>query len=179
MFARAAGKLKIAKRTGWANRFLPSESVADHSYRTALLAAVIADYAGLRCDMNKTLKMALIHDLGESFLGDWDLDSTRLYGVSQKHRLEVRAMDHLCSLLPEPLGTTYFDLWREFNQGSCLESQVVHLADKLDALIRAREIEDAGLSVGVYAEFKKSVDERRFNQKLRKFYTQLLRVMEQ
>ena len=45
------------------------ESVAEHSWRLALMAMLLEDeYPQL--DMNKVIKMCLIHDLGEAFTGD-------------------------------------------------------------------------------------------------------------
>ena len=45
------------------------ESVAEHSWRLALMAMLLEDeYPNL--DINKVIKMCLIHDLGEAFTGD-------------------------------------------------------------------------------------------------------------
>jgi putative hydrolase of HD superfamily len=64
-----SGKLKELKRTGWVESgILEPESVADHSYRTTLLAMILSDQKGL--DTLKTVKMALLHDLVESVTGD-------------------------------------------------------------------------------------------------------------
>ena len=47
------------------------ESVADHSWRIALMAMLMTGIEEYRdFDMNKVIRMCLIHDLGESFTGD-------------------------------------------------------------------------------------------------------------
>lgn len=72
------------KRTGWLKAGVPRvESVADHSYRAALLALVLPE-SGV--DRVRCMKMALVHDLAESIVGD----ITPSCGVStdEKHRRE-------------------------------------------------------------------------------------------
>ncbi|MGN0292912.1 MAG: HD family hydrolase, partial [Lachnospiraceae bacterium] len=47
------------------------ESVADHSWRIALMAMLLSGETEFqRLDMNKVIRMCLIHDLGEAFTGD-------------------------------------------------------------------------------------------------------------
>ncbi len=61
-FAKIVGKLKRLKRTGWVkNNIIDPESVAEHSFRLAVLTMVLAPKVGV--DQLKTTKMALIHDL--------------------------------------------------------------------------------------------------------------------
>ena len=45
------------------------ESVAEHCWRTALMAMLLESEFP-QADMNKVIKMILIHDLGEAFTGD-------------------------------------------------------------------------------------------------------------
>lgn len=69
VFAGIAGNLKRVKRTGWVRRGVPEpESVAEHSYRLAVLAMALAPSSGV--DENKVIKMALVHDLAEAIIGD-------------------------------------------------------------------------------------------------------------
>src|SRR3954452_699321 len=63
-------RLKTAPRTGWIDRGVPpgeAESIADHSFRTALLAWMAAEPA---LDRDRVLKLALVHDLAEAITGD-------------------------------------------------------------------------------------------------------------
>src|SRR4051794_5293762 len=67
--AEAAGALKEVRRKGWGDRGLSdAESVADHSYRVALLAWALARARGL--DAGRALLIALVHDLAEAEVGD-------------------------------------------------------------------------------------------------------------
>lgn len=86
-FFGLVGNLKRVKRTGWVLRKVPNpESVAEHSFRTAVLAMVVVDEFGLKVNKEKLLKMALIHDLAESVTGD--LTPYKLVGKKEKARLE-------------------------------------------------------------------------------------------
>jgi 5'-deoxynucleotidase YfbR-like HD superfamily hydrolase len=68
-FAHIIGKLKSLVRTGWTRYDVRDpEDVADHSFRTALLALVLAKEAGV--DAEKAVAMALVHDIGEAKIGD-------------------------------------------------------------------------------------------------------------
>jgi 5'-deoxynucleotidase YfbR-like HD superfamily hydrolase len=68
-FLKIAGMLKRTPRTGWVEvSIYQPESVADHTFRTAILSMLYADIEGL--DPLKLLRMALIHDLPEALTGD-------------------------------------------------------------------------------------------------------------
>lgn len=64
-FLLQAGRLKYLPRSGWVREGMPNpETVAEHSWRVALLAMALGEELG--CDRNKLIKMALIHDLEEA-----------------------------------------------------------------------------------------------------------------
>ena len=64
-FLRAVGRLKGLPRTGWLEAGVKRpESVAEHSYKTAVFAMVLADLQGL--DAERAMRMALIYDLAEA-----------------------------------------------------------------------------------------------------------------
>src|SRR5262245_57028480 len=75
-FLHRAGRLKATPRTGWIDRGVPvgeAESVADHSFRVALLAWLAAHLAAAddpALDVDRVLALALIHDLAEALTGD-------------------------------------------------------------------------------------------------------------
>ena len=91
-----ANRLKDTTRHCWTpgNRH---ESVADHSWRLALLAYFIADeYPD--ADMNKVIKMCLIHDLGECFIGD--IPSFNKTDADEEN--EEKQLFGWVDMLPEP-----------------------------------------------------------------------------
>ena len=75
------------------------ESVAEHSWRTALMAYLVSDEFP-EADMNKVIKMCLIHDLGEAFTGDIPVF---LKTEADEKREEELLFDWAGSL-PEPFG---------------------------------------------------------------------------
>ena len=128
------GDLKKLDRTGWARRGIQNpESVADHSFRTTIMALVLADGAGV--DQNKAVKMALIHDLAESMVGDL----TPADGVSAegKHQLEADAFKKLCSDIDN--GNELLRLFQEFEDNKTPEAQFVERLDKLEMMLQAHE----------------------------------------
>ncbi len=152
-FIVASGRLKRVARTGWAVRALPNESVADHSYRTAVLASVISTLVDVQVDRSKLLDMALIHDLGEAYIGDWDHEATSLVGRGTKKTLEDTVATKLFRGLPTKTSERFLTLWREYVSGETVESKIVHFADKLEAAIQALEYRRAGMDRRVYEMF--------------------------
>ncbi|MFL5542881.1 MAG: HD domain-containing protein [Longimicrobiaceae bacterium] len=93
-FFHLAGRLKDTPRAGWALRGVERpESVADHSWRTALLALVLARRADPPLDRERAVALALAHDLAEALVGD----ITPYDGISadEKRRREREAMARL------------------------------------------------------------------------------------
>ncbi len=126
----AAGKLKRIKRQGWLDAGIPAaeaESVADHSFRTALLVAFVSEPD---INMAKALKMALVHDLGEADVGD--LTPRSKVPRKKKAQMEERAVLALGN--GEVLA-----LWREFEQGKSPEAKAVREADGYERVIQAME----------------------------------------
>lgn len=153
-FYRLIGRLKTTKRTGWVNSGVKlPESIADHMYRMSLMALVTAD-----ADVNAThaMRLALVHDLAESLVGD----ITPYDGVSkaQKYKLERDAMLQIQNdvLRGNEMGRDLFQLWTEYEEGETKEAQFVKQLDKLEMLVQADEYEkdqDIDLS-GFFASTK-------------------------
>ena len=81
--------LKTIQRKGWKDKLglKNVESVADHSYSMAIMSMVLSDLLAL--DTNKILKMALLHDLAESKVGDFIPDEI---SKERKNKIENDAM---------------------------------------------------------------------------------------
>lgn len=135
-FFGMAGRLKSEPRKGWVSklRMKNPESVADHSYRTALMAMAYSDARGL--DTAKVLKMALIHDLPEAIVGD-SIPGERT--VRRKLTLESAAMKEILEEMPSVQRTEYGKIWQEFNHGESEEALLVRQVDKLEMAVQASE----------------------------------------
>jgi len=131
-----AGRLKGEFRRGWVHKLgmKSPESVADHSYRTALMSMVYSDLRGL--DTTKVLRMALLHDLAEAVVGD-SMPGERT--KAEKLRMESAAMRGILAVLPRPTRVGYWTAWREFNRGTTPEARLVRQVDKLEMALQAGE----------------------------------------
>jgi putative hydrolase of HD superfamily len=137
------GKLKELPRTGWVESGIPEpESVAEHSFRTAVLAMLLADLQGL--DSGKSVKMALLHDLAEVMTGDLTPGEKRRRGLTYQAE-EEKAVDRLLSRLPGNVAASYRTLLYELREASSPEAELVARADKVEMLLQASEYEGKGV----------------------------------
>ena len=140
-FANQIGKLKELKRTGWYKdagidkEYV--ESVADHSYRCAMLATVLADEAGL--DSGKVTKMMLLHDLEESITGDIIRSEKENQDPKEVYQRELDAFKKVISSLSENLQEQYLQLWKEYQTGETAEAKLCRSVDRIDQAIQAQE----------------------------------------
>jgi putative hydrolase of HD superfamily len=135
-FLFEVGMLKRTPRSGW--QFLDggSESVAEHVYRTALIAYVLARLDGT-VDTDKVLRLALVHDLPEARTGD-------LNYVNQKYVAadEARAAHDMTRDLP--FGDELEELMAEYRDERSPEAVCAHDADQLEMLLELKEKLDTG-----------------------------------
>ncbi|MDR1688730.1 MAG: HD domain-containing protein [Clostridiales bacterium] len=91
------------------------ETVAEHSWHFALMAMTLFEYCALEnVDINRVIKMALVHDLVEIYAGDTFAYDER--GYESKLKREQDAADILYKLLPENQAQEYRGLWEEFDE---------------------------------------------------------------
>ncbi len=140
-------RLKVVPRTGWLLRGVRDvESVADHSFGVTWMAMLLADRAraiGLEPNVEKVLRMALLHDLTEARTGDLPATIKRYFDNGVLHHADEQIAQEMLTNLGE-IGETYLQHWREYEARQTLESCIVKAADKLDLLLQAREYEKGG-----------------------------------
>lgn len=152
-FFRMSGRLKRIPRSGWINVGIDSpESVADHTFRTAILCMIFSDLEGL--DTLRMLQMALIHDLPEVITGDL----TPSERTSMAEKREEDAMEKLLCLLPEGQRVKYQNVWREYEVCKTAEAIAVRQLEKLEMALQAKEYERAELAKGSLESFFKSAE---------------------
>lgn len=130
-FIKEAEGLKSVVREAWASTGR-RESTAEHSWRLALLAGLLAP--AFRVDIGKTLMMCLIHDLGELYTGD--ISAATLPDETEKHIAEERDVKHVLSLLPAEQKQALFALWQEYNANTSPEARLVKALDKAETIIQ-------------------------------------------
>lgn len=151
-FFELANKLKKTKRTGWLDRNIPNaESVADHSWRVALMAMVFSKKIGI--DSEKAIKMALVHDLPEAITGDISRDHFDSYdsviGIKpdsteeKKHADEEKALEQITKPLDAESRNEIVSLWKEFEERKTKTARLVKELDNLECLSQALEYKRA------------------------------------
>lgn len=110
------------------------ESVAEHSWRVALMAMLIAPEFP-DADMDKVIRMCLIHDLGEAFTGDIPAFDKTQSDVEK----EDSALDAWVQTLPEETGREFAELLAEMNAQQTQEAKIYKALDKMEAVIQHNE----------------------------------------
>lgn len=104
------------------------ENSAEHSWQIALLATALAPYAESGVDMNRVVRLLLVHDVGEIDTGD-----TMVFvegGWEDRKAAELAAVERIFGLLPDGRGAEYVALWREFEAGETPEARFANAADR-------------------------------------------------
>jgi 5'-deoxynucleotidase YfbR-like HD superfamily hydrolase len=145
-FISYLGKLKMIPRSGWISHGVglhDVESVAEHTFSTSSLAMVLADIEiskGNRVNVERVIRMGLLHDLTEALTFDISksyLEYLGSKGEVMKRQVEQAAWSHIIEgISSESIKGKYARAWSEFDAEESLESQIVHAADKLDILFQ-------------------------------------------
>lgn len=164
-FLIEVGKLKGKKRRGWlVHDIKKSESTAEHIFRTAILAWVLGKKKG-GLNLERVIKMALIHDICEVYAFDatpydpllpkspkeqkkikeilkkwpkFSLAQKRKKGL-EKYKNEMKSLGKLISQLPPSLKTEIKNLWMDFERGLTKEGRFVKQVDKAENFLQGIE----------------------------------------
>lgn len=107
------------------------ESVAEHSWMATLMAFFIRDEFP-EADMDKVIRMCIIHDMGEAFTGD----IPSFYKTKEHEEKEENLLYNWVNTLPEPYKTEMFDLYEEMAERKTLEAKIYKAIDNLEAVIQ-------------------------------------------
>jgi putative hydrolases of HD superfamily len=115
-FLNEADRLKSVLRATTLVDGSRRENSGEHSWHLALYALVLADQAGSGVDINRVIRMLLIHDLVEIDVGDVPIHSANGAAHASEATLaaEARAADRIFGLLPSDLEADLRALWQEF-----------------------------------------------------------------
>lgn len=114
------------------------ESIADHMYRMGMMTLIAGDCG---VDQNRCVKMALVHDVAESIVGD--ITPHCKVSDEEKFRMEQDAIQQIQSMLGEgtPAAKEVAELWHEYEAAQSPEALLVKDFDKLEMIIQAHEYE--------------------------------------
>lgn len=131
-------KLKELPRAGWGKWQVKRErleSVAEHIFGTCLLAMLIDSEFAPEVDINRVLKMLVLHELDELVIGDiTPYDGVRDYQKT-KQLGKNSAVDILSDLVKADEHT---GLVQEYNRGESPEAKFAKQCDKLEAVLQAK-----------------------------------------
>ncbi len=130
--------LKNLYRQGWLTHIIgldaenKVESVADHSWSVTMLCTSIIQKYKLDLDLEKCMKLALVHELGEIYAGDFIPNQV---SKEEKHRLEEEAVDTLIN--EASFENDFKALWIEYENQLSKEAEFVKQVDKLDPILQS------------------------------------------
>lgn len=109
------------------------ENDAEHSWHMAMTAITLKEYFIGKIDMERVLKMILIHDLVEIYAGD-----TPAYGTDRpdKREEETRAAEKIFSLLPKDQESELLNLWLEFEDCETEDAKYANVCDRYQGLMQ-------------------------------------------
>jgi putative hydrolase of HD superfamily len=126
-FLNEADKLKTILRGTTLCDASRAENSAEHSWHLTLYALVLADQAGPEVDINRVIKMLILHDLVEIDAGDNPIFGD--YDAAEMEAQEQIAADRIFGLLPADLRDALRSIWEEFEAA---ESPSARFAKSLD-----------------------------------------------
>lgn len=156
------GKLKKMPRRGWVLRNIKDpESIAEHTFRVALMAWILGKKKH-NLNIEKIIKMALIHDICEVYAGDTTPYDSIIpkskkklaelmkvwprFSPAEKERLskkkfnkEKKALERLLKNLPAAVGAEIKNLWLDYERGSTIEGRFFKQADRLENFLQSLE----------------------------------------
>lgn len=109
------------------------ENSAEHSWHLAVIAPLLAEYAPEPVEVNRAIRMLLVHDIVEIDAGDTFAYDTQ--GNESKAEREMQAADRIFGLLPEDQQEEYRALWEEFELRETADSRFANALDRLQPLL--------------------------------------------
>jgi putative hydrolase of HD superfamily len=97
----------------------------------------------LNLDTEHVMKMANLHDLAESMVGD---NTPDMISHDEKINQEDKTMREIIFKLPDNLHEKYLDIWNEYIENKTVSSKFVHNIDKLEMAMQAKSYELDGYS---------------------------------
>lgn len=132
-FLREIDRLKEVTRQSFLMSGSRQENSAEHSWHVATMAMILDEYANDDVDVNRVIRMLLLHDVIEIDAGD-----TYIYdeaGNRDKAAREALAAERIFSLLPDDQAEKYRSLWQEYENQQSAEAKFAASLDRLMPLL--------------------------------------------
>ena len=127
-FLSVIEKLKCNTRHSWTSSG-KQESVAEHSWRVAVMALLVAgEFSDV--DIDKVIRMCLIHDFGEAITGD----VPSFYKTKADSEKEESAVEDMLKLLPKGIADEFQKLFNEMSKQETPNQSSLKLSTNLKLL---------------------------------------------
>lgn len=136
-FLNEADRLKSVLRATTLCDGSRPENSGEHSWHLALYALVLADQAAPGVDINRVIKMLLVHDLVEIDVGDVPIHSANgaAHGSADTQAAEARAADRIFGLLPNDLRDDLRAIWDEFEAAETADARFAKSLDRVQPVM--------------------------------------------
>ena len=111
------------------------ESVAAHSWRLAVMAYLLKNEVDDDVDIDKVIRMCLLHDIGEAVTND----IPSFNKTDEDRETEDKAVDQLLRLLPDRLYREFSELFGEMEERKTKEAKMYKALDNMEAVIQHNE----------------------------------------
>jgi putative hydrolases of HD superfamily len=132
------------------------ENSGEHSWHLTLYALVLADHAAPGVDLNRVIKMLILHDLVEIDVGDVPIHSQggRAHASAATQAAEGRAADRIFGLLPPDIGGPLRAMWQEFEAAETPDAIFAKSLDRVQPVMH--NISSGG---GTWTEYNVTFDQ--------------------
>lgn len=137
-FLQEADRLKQVLRATTVGTGERRENSGEHSWHLALYAMVLADQAGPGVNIDRVVKMLILHDLVEIDTGDVPIHSQNgaAHGSAEIAEAEARAADRIFGLLPPDVGAPLRALWEEFEANETPDAVFAKSIDRVQPVLQ-------------------------------------------
>lgn len=136
-FLNEADRLKSVLRATTLCDGSRPENSGEHSWHLALYALTLADQAEPGVDINRVIRMLLLHDLVEIDVGDVPIHSANgtAHASTETQAAEQRAADRIFGLLPADLARQFRALWDEFEAAETPDARFAKSLDRVQPVM--------------------------------------------
>lgn len=136
-FLNEADRLKSVLRATTLCDGSRPENSGEHSWHLALYALTLADQAEPGVDINRVIRMLLLHDLVEIDVGDVPIHSANgaAHASTETQAAEQRAADRIFGLLPPDLAAEFRALWDEFEAAETPDARFAKSLDRVQPVM--------------------------------------------
>ncbi|MEM0945994.1 MAG: HD domain-containing protein [Pseudomonadota bacterium] len=132
-FLHEADRLKTVLRGTPIHDGSRRENSAEHSWHIMLYALTLAEHSTVSVDINRVLKMLLLHDIVEIDAGDNPIHGD--HDPAEMEAAEQAAADRLFGLLPKDQAAEYRALWDEFEAAETPDAMFAKSLDRIQPVV--------------------------------------------